>query len=68
MLHLIHPAVVHFAVAFTIAGGLIEAFGRLAGRERWIRLGSPIVVLAVPAVALAVLTGFLAENSVVLEV
>lgn len=64
MIHLIHPAVVHFAVAFTVAGGLIEAAGLLAGKERWVRVGGPMVLLAVPAVGLAVLTGFLAENSV----
>jgi len=64
LLHLIHPAAVHFAVALVVLGGLSEAVGLIWGRPALLRFGNPLTVLAVPAVGVAVVSGFLAANSV----
>jgi len=40
VLHLFHPALVHFTIAFLGVGGLVEAIGILAGREKAERAGT----------------------------
>ena len=55
---------VHFTVAFLVAGGIAEATGILAARERLERFGGALVVLGTISVVATVVTGFLAENSV----
>jgi uncharacterized membrane protein len=64
MIHLVHPATVHFTIAFLLAGSVAEAFGIFAGRERVERWGGACVLLGTACVVLSVVTGFLAENSI----
>jgi len=62
--HLVHPALVHFAVAFLVAGGLLEAWGILARRAEAERLGAAIVVAGVIVLVPTVASGIVALNSV----
>ena len=64
MLHLVHPVVVHFALAFLVAGGACEAAGLLARRERPRELGAILVLAGTVGLLVAVATGFLARNTV----
>ena len=62
MLHLLHPAAVHFSVAFLVAGGLGESLGillRRPGVERW---SGTLVLVGTISLVPTVVTGFLAEN------
>ena len=63
-LHLLHPVTVHFTVAFLVTGGIAEATGILAGRERVERFGGTLLVLGTVTLVATVVTGFLAENSI----
>lgn len=63
-MHLVHPALVHFTVAFLVVGGLVEAVAILAARERAERFGSTLVVLGTFALVATVASGFLALNVV----
>ena len=65
-MHLLHPALVHFTVAFLVAGGLAEAIGILARRDGIERWGSTLVVAGTLALVLTVASGFLALNVVML--
>lgn len=63
-MHLVHPAFVHFAVAFLVAGGLLEAWGILARRAGAERFGAAILVAGVIALVPTVGSGIVALNSV----
>ena len=63
MLHLFHPALVHFAVAFLVAGGLIEAVALLAERREAARLGGWLVVLGTIALVPVIASGYVASNT-----
>lgn len=63
-LHLIHPPLVHFTVAFLVVGGLCEAFGILRGRERPERFGAVLVLIGTVFLVPTVASGLLAENTV----
>lgn len=65
MIHLLHPASVHFTIAFLLAGSVAEAFGIFSSRERVERWGGACVLLGTGFVVVSVVTGFLAENSIV---
>jgi uncharacterized membrane protein len=65
VLHLLHPALVHFSVAFLIAGGTCEAwgiFGRRAGLERF---GATLIVAGTLSLLPTIVAGLLAKNSIV---
>ena len=66
-MHLLHPALVHFAIAFLVAGGLAESIGILASRERAERFGAILVVLGTLVLVPTVASGFLALNIVTLH-
>jgi uncharacterized membrane protein len=63
-MHLIHPALVHFTVAFLVTGGLLEAAGILMGKEPRERAGAVLVLAGTLFLAPTVVAGFLAQNSV----
>ncbi len=64
MLHLIHPAFVHFSIALLILGGVIEAAGLFASREPLARFGGTLLVLGTLSLVPTIVTGFLAANTV----
>lgn len=66
MLHLIHPALVHFTVAFLVAGGVVEAFGIARRREAAERFGMVLVLAGTASLIPTLIAGFLAENSLTL--
>ncbi len=63
MLHLFHPALVHFAVAFLIVGGATEAIGILARREAAERFGGALTLVGTGALLPTIVAGYLAENT-----
>ena len=63
-LHLFHPPLVHFTVAFLVVGGLCEAFGILRGLERPERFGALLVLIGTVFLIPTVASGLLAENTV----
>lgn len=67
MLHLLHPALVHFTIAFLVGGGLAEAYGIARGRETAERLGGMLVTAGTIALLPTIVAGFLAENVLTLS-
>lgn len=67
MFHLIHPALVHFSVAFLIFGALSEAWGLLTDRPAAARFGGRLVILGVLSLALTIASGYVAANTVLLS-
>jgi uncharacterized membrane protein len=67
MLHLVHPALVHFAVAFLLVGAVTEVAGLLASREDARRWGGSLVLAGLAALVPTIATGYLAANTVALE-
>lgn len=63
MLHLIHPALVHFSVAFLVFGGLCEAVGLLTDRDRPARFGSILVLIGTLSLLPTIVSGYLAANT-----
>jgi len=63
MLHLLHPPMVHFAVALLVLGGLCEAWGILGGKDRYERFGGVIVLLGTVCLIPTVATGLLAAKT-----
>lgn len=63
-LHLLHPVLVHFAVAFLVVGAVAEALGILGGRRAMERFGAAASLLGVVFLVATVASGFLAANSV----
>jgi uncharacterized membrane protein len=64
MFHLFHPALVHFAVAFLIGGGLCEAWGLLGRRPAVERFGGTLVLIGTISLVPVLFSGYLAANSV----
>jgi uncharacterized membrane protein len=67
VLHLVHPVLVHFTIAFLVVGGLVEAYGIAAARERPERFGGALTLLGTIALVPTIVAGFLAENSLPLN-
>lgn len=63
MLHLIHPALVHFSVAFIVAGGTGEVWGMLARREPVRRWGAALVLVGLVSLVPTLASGYLAANT-----
>lgn len=66
-MHLLHPAVVHFSVAFVVAGGLLEAVGYGVSLPGWVRWGNGLVLAGLVSLVPTLATGYLASNNVVAE-
>ncbi len=58
-----HPFLVHFAVAFTIGSAFFDVLDFLRARKGYEETGFRLMLAALPFLVLAVLTGNLAETS-----
>ncbi len=65
MLHLFHPALVHFSVAFLVAGSLCEAWSILGRHKAAERFGATLVLVGTVSLLPTIVTGLLAKNSIV---
>ncbi len=63
MLHLFHPALLHFSVAFLVAGGAAETWGLLADRESPRRFGATLLLIGLVSLVPTIATGYLAANT-----
>ena len=63
MLHLFHPAFLHFSVAFIVAGGAAEAWGLVTDRESPRRTGATLLLLGLVSLVPTIATGYLAANT-----
>ncbi len=63
MLHLFHPAFLHFSVAFIVAGGVAEAWGLVADRESPRRFGATLLLIGLVSLVPTIATGYLAANT-----
>lgn len=67
MLHLIHPALVHFSVACLILGGVGEAWGLATQREALARWSGQLLIVGVVSLVPTIVSGYLAANTVELN-
>ena len=58
----LHPVFVHFAVALTVWGCVLDCAGSLWRRPGWQRLGRPSFFAGVGALGLAVLSGWIEQQ------
>jgi uncharacterized membrane protein len=63
MLHLFHPALVHFSAAFLIAGACCEIAGLAVRREPLARWGAHALVAGAASLLPTIVSGYLAANS-----
>jgi len=63
VLHLVHPALVHFTVAFLVAGTVLEAWGLLFRRPQAARWGGGLTMAGTVAIVPTIAAGYLAANS-----
>ena len=64
MLHLIHPVLVHFGVAFVAAGAILEGYGLLADRERARHVGGSMWGLGTILIVAVIASGYIAANTI----
>ncbi len=64
MLHLVHPALVHFGVAFVLTGALLESYGLFADREDPRRWGGLLWGVGTIVIVAVIASGYVAANSV----
>ena len=64
MLHLVHPAIVHFAVAFIVVGASLEAYAYLRSHESLLRWAAPLLVVGTVSLIAVIFSGYLAANSI----
>lgn len=58
----LHPIFVHFAVALTVCGCVLDCAGSLRRQPGWQRLGRPSFFAGVGAMGLAVLSGWIEQQ------
>lgn len=63
MLHLFHPGLVHFSVAFIVVGGCAEVWGLASGRDRARDWGSTLVLAGLVSLVPTLASGYLAANT-----
>jgi len=63
-MHLIHPALVHFGVAFVAAGALLEGYGLVAESEPARRFGAPLWGFGTVWIVALIASGYVAANTV----
>jgi uncharacterized membrane protein len=64
MLHLIHPALLHFSVAFLTVGGACEIAGILTHREALETFGVRSLLIGLASLVPTMISGYLAANTV----
>jgi len=64
-MHLIHPAFLHFSVAFVVAGGVCEVAGLFSKRDDWSRFGGTLLLIGLASLIPTMISGYLAANTVV---
>jgi uncharacterized membrane protein len=64
MLHLLHPAAVHFPVALLVLGAVCEASGLFSSRDGLRHFGGSLVIAGTLFLVPTIVTGYLAANSV----
>ncbi len=64
MLHLIHPVLVHFGVAFVAAGALLESYGLFAERETLRRFGASLWGVGTILLVAVIASGYVAANTI----
>jgi len=65
LLHLFHPALIHFSVAFITVGGICEIAGLLSRRAAWARFGGTLLLIGLASLVPTMISGYLAANTVV---
>ena len=68
MLHLIHPVLVHFGVAFVAAGTLLESYGLFFDKEEARRFGATLWGAGTVLLVAVIASGYLAANTIELHV
>jgi uncharacterized membrane protein len=64
VLPLVHPDIVHFAVAFIVVGASLEAYAYLRSPESLLRWAAPLLVVGTVSLIAVIFTGYLAANSI----
>ena len=64
MLHLIHPALVHFGITFVLVGTLAEAYGIFRTHETARRFGATVLALGTLSLVLLIASGYVAANTI----
>jgi len=64
MAFLLHPALVHFSVAFLITGGACEACGIFLGRVNLEKFGGRLVMAGAVSLVPTIVAGYVARNGV----
>lgn len=64
MLHLIHPVLVHFGVAFVAAGTLLESYGLLVDKQAARRFGAPLWGVGTVLLVIVIASGYVAANTI----
>ena len=62
-MHLIHPALVHFSLAFIFVGCASEVCGLLSRRDSFARWGSRLTLIGLASLVLTIASGYLAANT-----
>ena len=63
-MHLFHPALLHFSVAFITVGGACEVVGLLLRRELIERFGAQLLLIGLASLVPTMISGYLAANTV----
>jgi uncharacterized membrane protein len=64
MLHLIHPVLVHFGVAFVAAGAILESYGLLQDRDRARHIGGSMWGFGTIVLVAVIASGYVAANTI----
>jgi len=64
VLHLIHPALVHFGVALVASGALLESYGLFADREAPRRFGASLWGAGTIVLVAVIASGYVAANTI----
>jgi len=66
VLHLFHPVLVHFGVAFVATGALLESYGLFVDRESARRFGASLWGVGTILLVAVIASGYIAANTTLL--